>query len=66
MQRYLKMRHEAVEILAVLRMLASLGFDSGDIPGDTALFSAFSFADILKNRAAYIARINNGIAASDS
>ena len=58
-------RHEAVEILAVLRILASLGFDTGEIPEDTALFSAFSFAEIIENRAGYIARINNGIAASE-
>lgn len=51
--------HEAVEILAVLRTLAVLGLDTGEIPS-----GANAFAAILDDRTAYVARINTGIAAS--
>lgn len=55
---------EAIEILAVLRLLAALGLDIGEISGDTGSFSPTLLSNILENRVAYIARINNGIAAS--
>lgn len=48
--------HEAIEMFAVLRILAALGLDKGDIPED--------FSKILEKRTQYIARINNGIEAS--
>ena len=57
-------RHEAIEILAVLRMLTALGLDSGEIPGGNHSFDPALLATILENRTAYIARINAGIAAS--
>jgi len=58
-------QHEAVEILMVLRTLAVLGLDAGDIPGDDEIsFAAPVLADVLDARAGYVARINTGIAAS--
>lgn len=56
--------HEAVEILAALRILATLGLDEGEIPGEPSTFTQPLLAEVLKNRTAYIARINNGISAS--
>ena len=55
---------EFVEILAVLRILAALGLDTGEIPGDASAFTETLLAEIRSGRATYIARINNGIAAS--
>lgn len=51
-----KDEHESAEILAVLRILAALGLDNGEIPKNASA--------ILKKRAQYIARINHGIEAS--
>ena len=56
--------HESAEILAVLRILAALGFDKGGIPGKASAFTQPLLSEILKNRTSYIARINNGISAS--
>lgn len=56
--------HEAVEILVVLRALAALGLDAGEIPGDASEFTPAQLATILESRMEYVARINNGIAAS--
>lgn len=56
--------HEAAEILVVLRILAALGLDAGEIPGIVSEFTLALLATILENRVAYVARINNGIAAS--
>jgi len=56
--------HDAVEVLAVLRMLAVLGLDTGDIPGESCLFAPSLLATITKNRSQYIARINCGITSS--
>jgi len=56
--------HEAAEILVVLRMLAALGLDSGDIPGEVSDFTPVVLSEVLFNRARYVARINTGIAAS--
>ena len=47
--------HESAEILAVLRILAVLGFDAGEVP---------NIDEIEKNRTSYIVRINHGIEAS--
>lgn len=56
--------HEAVEILAALRILASLGLDTGETRGDPSTFSSSQLHPISENRTTYIARINNGINAS--
>lgn len=56
--------YESAEILAVLRMLAVLGFDAGEIPGEVGDFGPAILAQVLKARASYIMRINIGIAAS--
>ncbi len=56
--------HDAVEILAVLRILASLGFDAGGIPGEPSAFAEPMLAMVLEKRMSYVARINRGIAAS--
>jgi len=48
--------HEAVEILAVLRILAVLGLDKGEIPKELSI--------IVEKRTQFIARINQGIEAS--
>ena len=56
--------HEAVEVLAALRVLAALGLDAGEIPGTVSEFTPSVLALITKDRTKYIARINHGIAAS--
>ncbi|MHB0865561.1 MAG: DNA repair protein RecO [Minisyncoccota bacterium] len=56
--------HEAAEILAVLRILAVLGLDTGEIPGGMTAFALPMLQTIREDRAAYVARINTGIAAS--
>lgn len=56
--------HEAVEVLAVLRILSALGLDAGDIPGEPQLFSASLLAEVGQNRKRYVNRVNNGIVAS--
>ena len=56
--------HEAVEVLAALRVLAALGLDSGDIPSDTTLFALPLLDTVFAERSRYISRINTGIAAS--
>jgi recombinational DNA repair protein (RecF pathway) len=56
--------HEAAEILAVLRILAALGLDAGEIPGNASEFTPALLTAILESRVAYVARINNGIVAS--
>lgn len=55
---------DAAEVLVVLRALAALGLDTGDIPGGVSEFEPALLADVTKNRKAYVARINAGIAAS--
>ena len=57
--------HETVEILTALRILAVLGFDAGDVREDPSDFTQPLLAEVFKNRISYIARINNGINASD-
>ena len=56
--------YEAIEILAVLRMLAVLGLDTEEMPDDLSVFAPSALAAILEDRMAYVARINNGIVAS--
>ena len=56
--------HEAAEVLAALRVLAALGLDAGEIPGEASEFTPSLLADIRKARTNYIARINHGIAVS--
>ena len=55
---------EAAEALAVLRILAALGLDSGAIPGEASDFSHALLEGVAQKRAEYVARINTGIAAS--
>lgn len=56
--------HEAAEIAAVLRILAALGLDALETESEMSPFTPESLLPILENRTGYIARINNGIAAS--
>lgn len=56
--------YEAVEALAVLRILSALGLDAGEIPGEASEFTPGLLAEIGAARADYIARVNRGIAAS--
>lgn len=55
---------EAAELLAVLRVLASLGLDAGEIPGEVSNFAPEILATVASQRPEYISRINHGIAAS--
>ncbi len=55
---------EAVEVLAGLRLLAALGLDSGEIPGDMATFTPTLLTKVAEDRGQYITRINRGITAS--
>lgn len=55
---------EAAEILAVLRILAALGFDAGVIPGEPSSFAPKLLAEVTKERSSYITRINHDIEAS--
>jgi DNA repair protein RecO (recombination protein O) len=54
----------AVEILAVLRILAVLGLDKGESIDESSGFTEPVLSKILENRADYVARINKGIEAS--
>ncbi|MFA6414546.1 MAG: recombination protein O N-terminal domain-containing protein [Candidatus Paceibacterota bacterium] len=56
--------HEAAETLAALRVLAALGLDAGDIPGAASEFTLPVLDEVRREHSRYIARINNGIAAS--
>lgn len=56
--------HEAAEVLAALRVLAALGLDAGEIPGEASAFTASLLATVTLERPSYIARINRGIVAS--
>lgn len=53
--------HEAVEILAALRLLKALGLDAGNIPGGASAFTPSVLAEIEAGRMSYIARINHGL-----
>lgn len=54
---------DAAEVIAVLRVLAVLGFDTGDIPSDAA-FLPDILETVTHDRTGYIRRINQSIAAS--
>ncbi|MFA5942735.1 MAG: recombination protein O N-terminal domain-containing protein [Candidatus Paceibacterota bacterium] len=56
--------HESVETLAVVRLLAALGLDAGNIPGAMSEYTPLVLADVMDKRTNYVARINRGIAAS--
>jgi DNA repair protein RecO (recombination protein O) len=56
--------HESAEVLAALRLLAALGLDAGEIPGEMSSFTPPLLAAITEKRASYIARINHGLEAS--
>lgn len=56
--------HEAAEILAVLRFLEALGLDTGDASREPPTFTPETLSLIARDRTAYVARINAGIAAS--
>jgi len=57
--------HETAEILAALRLLAVLGFDAGEIPGETpGDYTSATLAAVALMRREAIGRINHGIAAS--
>lgn len=55
---------EDAEALAVLRILAALGLDAGELPGEKGDFTPAMLAGVRTRRAEYIARINRGITAS--
>lgn len=57
--------HEPAETLAVVRILAALGLDTGNVPGALSEYTPSILATIVNDRADYIARINRGIAASE-
>lgn len=57
-------KHEAVEVLAVLRILTATGLDTGGMPEDALLFAPHLLEMVQADRARYVTRINNGIAAS--
>jgi DNA repair protein RecO (recombination protein O) len=56
--------HRAVELLAVLRVLAALGLDAGEIPQAEDPFGPTVLAEIVQHREKYLKRINQGIEAS--
>lgn len=56
--------HEAAEALAALRILAALGLDTGEIPGELAVYDVSLLSAVAKDRTDYISRINRGIEAS--
>lgn len=56
--------HEAAEALAALRLLAALGLDTGELPGEAPVFTPELLATVAADRAGYISRINRGIEAS--
>jgi len=56
--------HDAAEVLAVLRALSALGLDTGGFPSGEPAFASPLLAEISRDRLAYVARINRGIAAS--
>jgi DNA repair protein RecO (recombination protein O) len=56
---------DAAEVLAALRILAALGLDTGDIPGEPASYTTPLMETVKQHRAEYIVRINRGIAASE-
>lgn len=56
--------HEASEVLAVLRILETLGLATDETFADESSFTPELLSAIAQDRTAYVARINAGIAAS--
>lgn len=56
---------DSAEVLAALRILAALGLDTGDIPGEPSSYAMPLMTTVTQKRAEYIVRINRGIAASE-
>lgn len=56
--------HDGAETLAALRLLATLGLDTGEGYGDELDFSAEAAERAQADRSALVSRINRGIAAS--
>lgn len=56
--------HDAVEALAALYLLRALGLDAGALPGNLADFSSERVADVARDRARYVVRVNHGLEAS--
>ena len=57
-------QQDAAECLAAVRILASQGFDAGDIPGEHNIFDTASLQEVHQRRALFIQRINTGIGIS--
>jgi DNA repair protein RecO len=57
-------QHDAVEILAALRILTALGLENNLSAPSTELFAPELLAEVTQGRAEFVARINNGILAS--
>jgi len=55
---------DAAEILTALMVLSVLGLDRGEPESATELFAPEKLAQVAQSRAAYVARVNRGIAAS--
>ena len=56
--------HTAAETFAALSVLAVLGFDRGELPGEPLAFTPAALAAVAQKSTYYIARINHGIEAS--
>lgn len=56
--------HTAAETVAVLGVLAALGFDGEAVPGESVSFAPAALVTGAEKNAHYIARINQGIEAS--
>ena len=56
--------HDAIELLTVLRILATLGLDNGKMLGEETIITESILSGIMKERTKYVARINHGITAS--
>ena len=55
---------DAIEMVAVVRLLHALGLDVGDVYGDSDVYTEETVASAREARAELITRINRGIAAS--
>ncbi len=55
---------DPAELLVVLRILAALGLDAGDIPAGASVFAPEALAVVADRRSEYVSRINNGITVS--
>lgn len=55
---------DSAECLAALRILHILGHDAGELPGGLRDYGNEALGIVTGNRKSYVARVNNGIAAS--